>query len=34
VTDIVPLEGYAPLLDDVLAGRNRMYIKGVVKLSD
>lgn len=34
VTDIVSLDGYAPLLDEVLKGRERTYIKGVVKLND
>jgi len=34
VTDIVTIDAYAALLDDVLSGRNRRYIKGVVKLND
>lgn len=34
VTDVVTLDGYAPLLDEVLKGRERPYIKGVVKLND
>lgn len=33
VTDVVPLSEYASLLDEVVKGRDRMYIKGVVKLN-
>lgn len=34
VTDVVPLSGYGPLLDEVIKGRKKPYIKGVVKLSE
>ncbi len=32
VTDVVTLDEYASLLDEVIAGRERTYVKGVVKL--
>lgn len=34
ITDVVTLDEYGPLLHDVLNGRKRVYIKGVVKLND
>lgn len=34
VTDVVGLDEYKPLLEGVLNGRPRTYIKGVVKLND
>lgn len=34
VTDVVTLDGLAPMLEGLLNGRKGMYIKGVVKLDD